>query len=132
MCGSTVSTRADACEDRWQQAGSRRPSAALAARRKADVRREQQRFLLPRQCRDYFHAAAGHLGTQEQPGWAGAQVESSVKLPKHKAAREQRGLFRFHCLQEYFFALHGERRRCGGGKRGSRLESGARSLMATG
>lgn len=72
MCGSTVSTRADSCEDRWQKAGLCRPKAVLAAPHKADVWKEQQRFLLPHQCRDYFHAGAVHLGTQEQPGRAGA------------------------------------------------------------
>lgn len=64
MCGSAVSTRADSCEDRWQEAGLRHPKAALAALHKADVWKEQQRFLLPHQCRDYFHVAAVHLGTQ--------------------------------------------------------------------
>lgn len=93
MRGSTVSTRAESCEDRWQKAGLRRPKAVLAALHKADVWKEQQRFLLPRQCRDYFHAAAVHLGTREQPGRAGTQVESSVKLPKHKAAQEKLEIF---------------------------------------
>lgn len=93
MRGSTVSTRAESCEDRWQKAGLRRPKAVLAALHKADVWKEQQRFLLPRQCRDYFHAAAVHLGTREQPGRAGTQVKSSIKLPKHKATQEKLGIF---------------------------------------
>lgn len=67
----------------------------------------------------------------EQPGWAGIQVESSFKLSKHKAAQEQQEVFRLRCLQVYLFALHGERKRCGGGKKGPWLESSARSLMAT-
>lgn len=126
MCGSTVSTRADSSEDRWQKAGLRRPKAVLAVLHKADVWKKQQCFRLPHQCRDYFYAAAVHLGTQEQPGQAGMQVESSVKLSKHKAAQEQQGVFRLCCLQEYLFALHGERKRRGGGKRGAWLESSAR------
>lgn len=109
MCGSTVSTRADSCEDRWQKAGLCRPRAALAALHKADVWREQQPFLLPPQHQDYFHVAAVHLGTQEQPGRVGTPVESSFKLPQHKAAQEQGGIFRLHCLQGNLFTWREEK-----------------------
>lgn len=109
MCGSTVSTTADSCKDRWQKAGLHRPKAVHAARHKADVWKEQQ-FLLPRQCWDYFHPAAVHLGTQEQPGWAGTRVESSVKLPKQKVAQERR-VFRLCYLQGYLFSQSGEGKR---------------------
>lgn len=87
MCGSTVSTRADSCEDRWQKAGSRHPKAVLAALHKADVWKEQQCFLLPHQCRDYFHVAAVHLSSQ-----AGLAYKSRAALsfPSTKQPRNNK------------------------------------------
>lgn len=84
MCGSAVSTRADSCEDRWQKAELRHPRAALPALHKADVWKEQQHFLLPRQCRDYFHVAAVHLGTQSSQAGLPHGPRAALSFPSTK------------------------------------------------
>lgn len=84
MCGSAVSTRTDSCEDRWQKAGLRHPGAALPALHKADVWKEQQHFLLPCQCRDYFHVAAVHLGTQSSQARLAHGSRAALSFPSTK------------------------------------------------
>lgn len=100
MCGSAVSTRADSCEDRWQKAGLHHLRAALPALHKADVWKEQQHFLLPCQCRDYFHVAAVHLGTQRGKARLAQRSRAALSFPSTKQiwTREYLGSATCRCI----------------------------------